>query len=448
MLSAQTHSNEDFFDNNVPVQFMINQMNSRFDQSEAAWRAYLYWGVAGIERGDTDINDKEDVGFSVLDDDFALSKGFVEGVRAVCAEAEKRDWADIILDGQVYCWPRQLTAFVDSQWTEAPAGGWAALADEEVDTAVAAFIADDEAPHGGAQRDMTANSHFVQDFGWSAAGKVVWARLPMNNTMRHGDLIPTMRAQLQRWEAFEARARAIMGDGAPHMFQIVRGAWTFVEFSQSLVETAVSGVALAIGIGTAVMCASTTNVIMTAISIASVCCNVSCILALLVFAGWEVGVTESITIILTVGLSIDYVAHLAVAYQEAVVDETDKSAAQVREERVRFAMEHLGVSVLGGAATTAGSIVFLLTATMIFMSRFGQILLGATAFSFVFAHTLFLPLCLVAGPTHGRGDFGAVVRRVLCARRDGSRRRAGDERHGSPAVGDVEMAVAGKAVEV
>lgn len=67
--------------------------------------------------------------------------------------------------------------------------------------------------------------------------------------------------------------------------------------------------------------------------------------------GWEFGTFESMNAIIIIGLSVDYVVHLANSYAES--HQTDKS------KRVEDMLTTIGVSVLGGGLTTLGAGVFL-----------------------------------------------------------------------------------------
>lgn len=67
--------------------------------------------------------------------------------------------------------------------------------------------------------------------------------------------------------------------------------------------------------------------------------------------GWEFGTFESMNSIIIIGLSVDYVVHLANAYVENV--------KETRYERTREMLTIMGVSVLGGGCTTLGAGLFL-----------------------------------------------------------------------------------------
>jgi multidrug efflux pump subunit AcrB len=76
------------------------------------------------------------------------------------------------------------------------------------------------------------------------------------------------------------------------------------------------------------------------------------VLALLVLRREGLGVVEALSMAVVVGMSVDYVVHLAHAYNHSVLHS--------RRGRSRSALISRGCSVVGAAATTCGASVFLL----------------------------------------------------------------------------------------
>jgi predicted RND superfamily exporter protein len=71
----------------------------------------------------------------------------------------------------------------------------------------------------------------------------------------------------------------------------------------------------------------------------------------MVLKGWELGVAESISVVVVIGLSVDYVVHLASDYHH--------SAHPSKNLKMKQAYTEMGVSILAGTITTFGSAVFL-----------------------------------------------------------------------------------------
>ena len=67
--------------------------------------------------------------------------------------------------------------------------------------------------------------------------------------------------------------------------------------------------------------------------------------------GWEIGVSESLAMVILIGFSVDYVVHLSSDFVH--------SAHSSRHDKMQQAYEEMGVSILSGCCTTFGSGAFL-----------------------------------------------------------------------------------------
>jgi predicted RND superfamily exporter protein len=135
------------------------------------------------------------------------------------------------------------------------------------------------------------------------------------------------------------------------------------------------------------------------------------------------GVIESISITVLVGLSVDYVVHLANSYIEADMEDVKKrhprykdgpadaelSTAEERELRVFGALEEMGVTVFGGACTSLGASGMLFLCYFQTFFKFGGFMFMTITTSFIFANFFFMPLLSVAGPTGKCCSFADTV---------------------------------------
>merc|ERR1739845_60277 len=90
-------------------------------------------------------------------------------------------------------------------------------------------------------------------------------------------------------------------------------------------------------------------------------------IAITVAIGWTLGIIESICITIIVGLSVDFVLHLAHSYVE--------TSEGTRYERVSMAILDVGISVFSAAITTLGAGLLLLFTTVLFFVKFGLFVL-------------------------------------------------------------------------
>lgn len=82
------------------------------------------------------------------------------------------------------------------------------------------------------------------------------------------------------------------------------------------------------------------------------------VVAIMVLKGWQLGVSESIAMVIIIGFSVDYVVHLAAHYVHCTTPS--------RYEKSTESVAAMGVSIFSGAMTTLGSGVFLFGGTVIF----------------------------------------------------------------------------------
>ena len=68
------------------------------------------------------------------------------------------------------------------------------------------------------------------------------------------------------------------------------------------------------GIAFIVLCLTTRNLLQSVISIICVIEIVVSVLGLMHLKGWELGVSESICVVILIGFSVDYVIHLSSEY--------------------------------------------------------------------------------------------------------------------------------------
>jgi len=108
---------------------------------------------------------------------------------------------------------------------------------------------------------------------------------------------------------------------------------------------------------------------------------VTSVVSVVVFQGWELGVAESMGIVISIGFSVDYVVHLSSHYSH--------SAYEKRADRIQESLREMGGTILGGSITTVGAGVFLFPATMIFFNRFAVLIITTICRSFFYSMVFF-----------------------------------------------------------
>merc|ERR1711869_70451 len=110
------------------------------------------------------------------------------------------------------------------------------------------------------------------------------------------------------------------------------------------IRTAVSGAAIGSLVAFVVILLATRQVLVALSAFATIACILISVLAMMRIAGYELGTITSISITILAGFSVDYVVHLAHAYQA--------SSRPTRQEKAQEALEVIGVSVFSGMLTS------------------------------------------------------------------------------------------------
>ena len=106
----------------------------------------------------------------------------------------------------------------------------------------------------------------------------------------------------------------------------------------------------------------------------------------------------SLNMCMVVGLTVDYVVHLAEGYTLSLHHD--------RLSRVKDMLDEMAVSVFFGACTTLGASMFMFIAQLSFFFQFGVFMFSTIGFSLFFSMGMFVTLMGICGP---QGDTGNVV---------------------------------------
>lgn len=183
---------------------------------------------------------------------------------------------------------------------------------------------------------------------------------------------------------------------------------------RAFVSNALEGIAISVAFSFIVLLLTSHNIITSFFSMLSIMGVIFSVITVMVFAGYELGVSESIALVIVIGLSVDYVVHLANHYIESV-------AYPERYDKVRVSLKEIGISIVSGAITTIGSGVFLLFATSLMFNKFAVLIISTISFAVLFSLGFFICLLHQFGPINGAGDLKTCVNKVfpsLCNKKE------------------------------
>ena len=169
--------------------------------------------------------------------------------------------------------------------------------------------------------------------------------------------------------------------------------WALIPTEKAFVRSALQGIALAIFFAFTVLLISTGNVVQAVISILCVGVIIISVVCIMVLKEWELGTIESISVVITIGFSVDYVIHLSNDYMHA--------SAESRHAKMKQAYTEMGISILSGAITPFVAGIPLFGGKLIFFTKFGVLICFTVAISFFVSMALFGAVIHICGPQNG-----------------------------------------------
>jgi len=181
--------------------------------------------------------------------------------------------------------------------------------------------------------------------------------------------------------------------------------WAWWRVQQLLFEQALIGMAISLFVAFVCVTIFTMNIIVSFFTILAITAVVATVLCLLVVFGWNLGAMEAIASIMVVGLSVDYSVHLSHAYVEC--------KSKTRWKRITFAINAVGLSILSGGITTMLAACVLSVAVIVFLQRFGILILCIIFFSSFYSFGFLMSLLSIFGPENNIGNIGVIIQPIL-----------------------------------
>merc|ERR1711907_278241 len=118
--------------------------------------------------------------------------------------------------------------------------------------------------------------------------------------------------------------------------------------------------------------------------------------------GYTFGAIEAVGVTIFVGMSVDYALHMAHGYHSA--------HGATRFEKIRDALTHLGISIIGGAITWAGAAIFLFFCHMYLFIQLGTMMFMNTLLALYFSVVFMVALLAIIGPLTHACDIYHVLK--------------------------------------
>jgi len=252
-----------------------------------------------------------------------------------------------------------------------------------------------KAPVKGAfDASQTYDQKWQNAIGYSdSLGLVRFVTVGVESTLpeRGREAHDTLEDQYNLFEGWLERLNRKAPESANGAFHVAANSmWVWMHTQTVFVSSALTGMITGTILAFTVVLFATQQILVAFASVLTIVGVLSSVLGSMVALGWELGTVESICLTILAGFSVDYVVHLAHAYVHAEKNE--------RSDKVRSALDEIGVSVLGGMLTSASAAVALMLCQLQFFHKFGVFLILTVSISWVWANVAFMASMALFGP--------------------------------------------------
>jgi len=392
-------STDQFLPEDHPFQRIATIWNDKFPSSaqNANAKVYLTWGLEDVDRsGVSLLRDSNNKGTVVYDNKFSFDEAAQLHIFSVCEEISKYgpavsgflspDLEAEVLAGKVECPLFDFKSWLESQGKSFPVPA------AEVASAMVEFL---KAPVKGAfDASQTYDQKWQNAIGYSdSLGLVRFVTVGVESTLpeRGREAHDTLEDQYNLFEGWLERLNRKAPESANGAFHVAANSmWVWMHTQTVFVSSALTGMITGTILAFTVVLFATQQILVAFASVLTIVGVLSSVLGSMVALGWELGTVESICLTILAGFSVDYVVHLAHAYVHAEKNE--------RSDKVRSALDEIGVSVLGGMLTSASAAVALMLCQLQFFHKFGVFLILTVSISWVWANVAFMASMALFGP--------------------------------------------------
>ncbi|KAJ5077047.1 hypothetical protein M0811_00367 [Anaeramoeba ignava] len=386
-----------FLKKNNPIRRPFDIQNSYFQMADVPYGYHIGWGISGLDRSTVDPMDTENLGEVIYDGDWNPTTEeaqlyFID----VCQKVRN---LSVIKDHQIFCFMEDFRDYINNLTLSGEYNGFP-VNSSIFNTALLSY-----AQYYG---DDTVDAESFKVRSYYQAGirfdektsRLLYFAIIANLTLGDRDPAKKTRPYFDDLQDFVQK----INDNAPTGMSGAFSAcdiWIRMLTEESLITVALYNMITSFCIAAVVIMISTDNIITSFFSLFSILGIVLCVIGVIVAIGWELGIIESVTLTIIVGVSIDYVVHFAHAYTHRNLP--------TRYLKVRYAMTDLGISVFSAAVTTLGAAFVLFFTIILFFRNFGIILWLVILFSVLWSFVFFFSILTLIGPETKKTNFTYIL---------------------------------------
>lgn len=419
-----TRSIGDIFDSSHPVTIVTSLMYSEFTLSSSAYYTTMVtFGFGLIDRSGTSAFDPSDYGTITYDAGFApLQSDAQEALYEMCTEFSSSNSSvrpsyvreSSSTEPSVTCWVSAFENWLDDNGELFPVSNTSYTRE-----LLNMWYLD----------DANAEDYIGEFYGTSSPSIVPD---PIKYMVMEVTLSVLTTANLDaKLGAFEDLAsdlssRFANGPESVGTPLVVSADYSGLVMQQSLVKTAIIGLASGVAFGFACLLIMTRNILVSVLATVNILLLSALVLGTMQLSIGSIGFMEAICITALVGLAFDFTLHYAIAYVEYKPEQAkliaevtpencmpgdfymleDGTPVASRRLRTRVAFTRISVSVLSGAIATTVAAIALTLCEILYLAEFGKFLLEVVLFSLATSNTFFPALLACFGPQRPPRDHG------------------------------------------
>lgn len=402
-----TEQTEQFLDEDHPLQKSFNILGNEFPtaDNDRGLLVYFGWGVGELDRSGVNLLMKPDfLGDPTLEESFKFDETCQSALLQVCDDLrQSEDYEPYVKYenglGAVDCFVHEMGAYRVlgslSDCAAVRSGSWK---DSDTDWRVPVgdlptFMQDfaEQISCYSGNNPERVSTKYADTMGWDGAAMRYAAVAAENAVVDPYSTLPEETVRVQYDALMNIKNdfdTSTVGDacgvGVEAMMSDLEEKFVFMNTQTIYVRSAVQSSFLGVAIAFMVLMLATRVLHLALLATLSIVCVLISITGSIVILGWQLGSIEAILISIVAGFSVDYVVHLAHAYERA------KGEAATVTERIRSAFGEMGISVFNGMVTSVGASIPLFLCQLQFFAKFGTFLCLTIAFSWLFANFAFM----------------------------------------------------------
>lgn len=228
-------------------------------------------------------------------------------------------------------------------------------------------------------------------------GKITFMQISAKSGVNPKDSLQKKEIEYEKWQDFTKQWQSKLPKTAKSLVQASDDVFAFLPTQQSVAQESYWGVIIAGAFAFIVILFTSQNIVLAIICILCLFSIIISLIAIMVLSDWKIGVTEVLSLIIGMGLSVNNTIHMAHDYMQAPL--------MNRQAKIKQAFLQKGKSLTSATFLILLSACFLFGAQITIFTDYAIIVISTVAISYLMAIVFFPAMCHIFGPSSGCGDI-------------------------------------------